>query len=76
VVLGADGRDEVHEEGEDVEGEDEGDDPFEDGGGVEVLLLLGYAESWKGSVREIGTKLEGSVSPRETHQLQVRLRRR
>lgn len=34
------GRPQVEDEGEDVEGEDEGDDPFEDGGDV-VLLLPG-----------------------------------
>ena len=34
VVLCADARQEVEEEGEDVEGEDEGNDPLEDGGDV------------------------------------------
>lgn len=34
VVPPARGRDEIDEEGEDVEGEDEGYDPFEDGGDV------------------------------------------
>lgn len=37
AALGFDGGPQVDEEGEDVEGEDEGDDPLEDGGHVVVL---------------------------------------
>lgn len=36
-VLCVDGGDEVDEEGEDVKGEDEGDDPLKDGGDVAVV---------------------------------------
>lgn len=42
--LGEDGGDEVDEEGEDVEGEDEGYDPFEDGAHVFVVLVVAGAE--------------------------------
>jgi hypothetical protein len=46
VVLGAHGGDEIDEEGEDVEGEDERDSPFEDGGRVEILFIALDAKSW------------------------------
>lgn len=42
--LGADGGEEVDDEGEDVKGEDEGDDPFEDGGDVFVVAPVGGDE--------------------------------
>jgi hypothetical protein len=42
--LGADGGDEVDEEGEDVAGEDEGDGPLQHGGGVVAVLEVGGAE--------------------------------
>ena len=38
ALLGAHSWDQIDEEGEDVEGEDEGDGPFEDGGCVEIVL--------------------------------------
>lgn len=37
TLAGAHGRVQVDEEGEDVHGEDEGDEPLEDGGRVEVV---------------------------------------
>ena len=42
--LGADGGQEVDDEGEDVECEDEGDDPLEDGGDVFVVAPVGGDE--------------------------------
>jgi hypothetical protein len=42
--LGADGGQEVDDEGEDVKGEDEGNDPFEDGGDVVVVAPVGADE--------------------------------
>lgn len=44
AILGAHGRNEVDEEREDVEGEDEGDGPFEDGGRVGIVFLALYTE--------------------------------
>lgn len=44
AVLGAHSRNEIDEEGEDVEGEDEGDGPFEDGSRVEIVFLALYTE--------------------------------
>lgn len=44
-LAGAHGRVEVNEEGEDVEGEDEGDQPLEDGGGVPVAGPVAADES-------------------------------
>lgn len=46
AVLGAHSRDKVDEEGEDVEGEDEGDGPFEDGGRIEIIFPALYTECW------------------------------
>ena len=46
VILGADGGQQVEEEGEDVEGEDEGEDPLQDGG--VVVLLPGITLDAKG----------------------------
>lgn len=43
-ALCADGRVEVDDEGDGVEGEDEGDDPLEDGGRVSLLLAAEDAE--------------------------------
>lgn len=37
-ALCADGRVEVDDEGDGVKGEDKGDDPFKDGGGISLLL--------------------------------------
>lgn len=45
VVLCADGGDEVDGEAPDVEGVDEGDDPFEDGGRVPPRLAVADAEA-------------------------------
>lgn len=44
ALLGAHSRDQVDEEGEDVEGEDEGDGPFENRGRVEILFPGLYTE--------------------------------
>lgn len=44
VGLGADGGQEVDDKGEDVKGEDEGDDPLEDGGDVVVVAPVGGDE--------------------------------
>lgn len=44
-VAGGDGGPEVDDEGEDVEAEDQGDDPLEDGGGVDVAAQPGHAEA-------------------------------
>lgn len=43
-TLCADGRVEVDDEGDGVEGEDEGDDPLEDGGRISLLLAAEDAE--------------------------------
>ena len=43
--LGVDGGPEVDDKGEDVEGEDEGDDPLEDGGDVVVARPVGGDEA-------------------------------
>lgn len=45
AVPGGHGRPEVDDEGEDVEAEDEGDDPFQDGGLVEVAAVPRHAEA-------------------------------
>jgi hypothetical protein len=45
VVLGAHSGDEIDEEGEDVEGENERDGPFEDGGCIEILFIALDAKS-------------------------------
>lgn len=44
VVFRVDGGQQVDDEGEDVKGEDEGDDPFEDGGDVGVMGEGGAGE--------------------------------
>lgn len=44
VALGAHARQEIEEEGEDVEGEDQGDQPFDDGGDVGVFAKGGGGE--------------------------------
>ena len=44
VVLCAHSWDQVNEEGENVEGEDEGDGPFEDGRCVEIVFFTLHTE--------------------------------
>lgn len=46
-VLRVAGGEEVEREGGDVEGEDEGDDPLDDGGDVVVVLPVADAEGWE-----------------------------
>lgn len=60
AMLGVHGRVQVHVEGEDVEAEDEGDDPLEDGGDVPVLEAV---HNNKGDGQADGDDDEGQLDP-------------
>lgn len=67
MALGVDGREQIKQEGNDVEGKDEGDNPFENGSDVVVLCVGGTCKNdGKHQFNENKGKLEPEGSTQDT----------